>query len=78
VFRGEVITCANVGTDSRWDPIWTKLYLDLWHSASQSTPIFGSDGLALGTFVLSFPEPQEPDAWNPAPSASQSNSPAWR
>ena len=57
VFRGEPVTSQNIATDTRWDPLWRDLHLGHGIQACQSTPIFASDGRALGTFVSALASP---------------------
>ena len=64
VFRGEPVTSKDIANDMRWNPIWRDLHLAHGIQACQSTPVFASDGRALGTFVLGFPKPSELDAWD--------------
>ena len=64
VFRGEPVTSQNIATDTRWDPLWRELHLGHGIQACQSTPIFASDGRALGTFVLGFRTPSGLGAWD--------------
>lgn len=66
VFRGEAITSTDIANDPRWSPGWRELHLAHNIRACQSTPIFATDGRALGTFVLSFTEPRDLAAWDAA------------
>lgn len=64
VYRGEAVTSTDIANDTRWTPAWRDLHLAHDIHACQSTPIFASDGRALGTFVLAFRQPKAAEAWD--------------
>lgn len=66
VFNGIPVTSVDIAEDPRWDPMWRTLHLDHGVRACQSTPIIATDGSVLGSFVLGFAEPRDPDAWDAA------------
>ena len=58
IYRGEPVISTDIANDTRWTPAWRDLHLAHGVQACQSTPIFASDGRALGTFVLGFRQPR--------------------
>jgi GAF domain-containing protein len=66
VCRGEIVTCADIASDSRFDPAWRKLCLDSGVRAVQSRPIYLRDGATYGTFVLGYREPRAESDWDVA------------
>ena len=62
VYCGEPVTSTDVATDDRWTDTWRELCLAHGIAACHSEPIFGEDERPLGTLVLGFDTPREPDA----------------
>ena len=52
-----IIVCPDVATETRFDAGWRRLYLGLGLRSVQSAPVFGCNGMALGTFVMALREP---------------------
>lgn len=66
MYRGEVITCANVVTDSRWDPIWTKCISTMAFRRPSRLPFSPPTAWRWALSYCLSQEAQEPDAWNQA------------
>ena len=58
---GEAVTSVNVAEDTRWTDEWRDLCLQHGIKACHSVPIFGESGKPMGTVVLGFDTPREPD-----------------
>lgn len=59
VYYGFPVISTDIATDERWHPAWRNQCVSRGLRSCQSTPIFGSDGKALGSFMLSFRQPME-------------------
>lgn len=65
ISTGQVITCADIANDIRFDPQWKKVCLEHGLKSLQSRPIF-LKGRPVGTFVLGYREPRSESDWNVA------------
>ena len=64
IYKGEIITSADIANDTRFQKEWCTLNLDHGIRAIQSRPVFAPDGTSLGTFVLGFREPKSITAFD--------------
>jgi len=63
VYRGQSIMCADIQADTRWSEYWRDLCISHGILACYSTPVFGKDGLPLGSLMLCFAEARQPSTW---------------
>lgn len=66
VASGEIITCVDIASETRFDPRWKQLCLDHGLRALQSRPVFLRDSKPFATFVLAYREPHDESDWNVA------------
>jgi PAS domain S-box-containing protein len=63
VHCGEPVTCADIANDDRWSQEWRDLCVAHGILACHSSPIFGLEGLSLGSLMLCFNEARIPTDW---------------
>ena len=66
VSRGEIITCRDIATETRFDARWQRLCLDHGLRSLQSRPVRLRDGTPYATFVLAYREPRAETDWDVA------------
>ncbi|MGH7104279.1 MAG: PAS domain S-box protein, partial [Acetobacteraceae bacterium] len=64
MFRGEPVMCPDIANDDRWSREWRDLCAMHEVAAIRSTPIFGSEGTAIGSLFICFATPHHPDGWD--------------
>jgi len=63
VYCGESITCPDIANDDHWSQGWRDLCVAHGILACHSAPIFGLDGLPIGSLMLCFGEARMPTDW---------------
>ena len=66
VVSGEVITCADIAEEKRFDPQWQRLCLEHGLRSLQSRPVYLRDRKPYATFVLAYRQPREETGWDVA------------
>lgn len=56
--RGEIVTSEDIENDARYSPEWRQLCVGNGIRSCRSFPLRNPEGIALGSFVLCFPEPR--------------------
>jgi GAF domain-containing protein len=66
VASGEIITCADIAKERRFDPRWQRLCLDHGIRSLQSRPVYLRGHKPYATFVLAYRQPREETSWDVA------------
>jgi GAF domain-containing protein len=66
VASGQVITCPDLATETRFDPQWQRLCLEHGLRSLQSRPVFLRDRKPYATFVLAYRHPRDETDWDVA------------
>jgi two-component sensor histidine kinase len=61
LYRGEVVTSADLRKDTRWSPEWLGLCEANGIRSCRSHPLLSDNGVPLGTFMLCFPTEHDAD-----------------
>ncbi|MGH7191639.1 MAG: PAS domain S-box protein, partial [Acetobacteraceae bacterium] len=64
IFRGVAVTCPDIAADHKWAQGWRDLCARHGIAAVRSTPIFESEGTAIGSLFIAFATPRQPDQWD--------------
>ncbi|MEX0928084.1 MAG: PAS domain S-box protein [Balneolales bacterium] len=63
VTLGRPVSCPNIAEDTRYSEEWRNLCLAHGIKACHSKPITDMDGQPIGSFMLCFDQPGNPDKW---------------
>ena len=66
IAHGDIITCADIEEEKRFDPQWQRLCLNHGIRSLQSRPVYLRERMPYATFVLAYRQPGGETAWDAA------------